>query len=332
LIENILDKQEKANIEKRRINSKISIKSRRNGKKFLKEIHTIPLEFRIDNEIDNQKVLEVVQLKCYYCFSNFQNFKLKSSIFSDLSKFKPVFYLIKTNIITTEQEDNMRIPASEKKVVIKDFIMERVINKFQNIKNLIKNISIKTKCTNECSKCISEPKYLEKLVSDTINITKPQLQVELKNHNHEFKDNKSKVFSKKELSSILEDHYNHFHSIYLNQNNSLKDSNITSDSSMSSLNLSKGLFSNKTLPITQDSNNRISIISTKQTKIINNIISIDKFCYICNKIYSSENEQDWINCDICGDSRLCGDCASSDEFTCINCIQRECEKQLKSKK
>jgi hypothetical protein len=37
----------------------------------------------------------------------------------------------------------MRISASEKKVEIKDFIMVRVINKFQNIKNLIKNISIK---------------------------------------------------------------------------------------------------------------------------------------------------------------------------------------------
>ena len=39
---------------------------------------------------------------------------------------------------------------------------------------------------------------------------------------------------------------------------------------MSSLTFSKGLFSNKTLPTTQDSNNRVSIISTKQSKIINN--------------------------------------------------------------
>jgi len=323
LIETILEKQENNNIKKRRINNKMSIRSRRKGKKLLKEINTIPLEFRMDNVIENQKVLEIISLKCYYCFSNFQNFKLKSSIFSDLSNFKTVFYLVKINQISNEQQNNMNIIANEKQVIIKDFIMERVVNKFQNIKNFIKNINNKTKCKNECSNCISEPKYLENLVSDLINISKIELKNELECHNHLFRNNQNNIYEKKELALILEEHYNHFHSKYLNQNISL---NNDSNKTMSSANCSIRIFSDTTLQT--DSNS----LSSKQPKIIIANLNNDKFCYICKDIYKSENEINWITCDLCGDSRLCGQCATSDEFTCLTCINHECEKQRKSRK
>lgn len=314
LIENILHHQNKANMEKRRINNKMTRRSILKGKKPLKEIETTLLEFRIDTENEDQKFLEIKSLKCYYCFSNYKNFKLQTCIFSDLLDFKPVFYLIKTQQISSEKQDNMIITTDEKKVQIKDYIIERVETKFNTINNMILNINKISKCKNECLNCDSVSLYKDKLYSDLINISKPELQSELINHNHETRDNDNKLYSKIELVLILEDHYNNFHSEYIN----LSKSQISDNDSLSK---SSNFSSNLNLELFNLNSSEISNKNSKKSKIYSNkiIIQNDKFCYKCNAIYVSANETSWIICEICEDSRLCGSCATSDEFTCSKC-------------
>jgi hypothetical protein len=193
----------------------MSIRSIRNRKSLLKEIITIPLEFRIDNNIENQKVLDVTGLKCYYCFSNYNNYKLESCIFSDLEQFQTIFYSIKIKPVDNKIE-KMISNIIEKEVEISDYIFERVETKFLNIKMLISNFNDrKSKCSNKCTDCRSEPIYLENIASNKIQ--KSDIQIELASHNHLIRNTESKLYSKSELAIILEEHYNKFHSKYLNQ-------------------------------------------------------------------------------------------------------------------
>ena len=152
------------------------------------------------------------------------------------------------------------------------------------------------------------------MYTDLINISKPQLQSELIIHNHETRDNDNKLYTKPELASILEDHYNNFHSKYIDLSKSQ-----TSDND--SLSISSNFSSNINLELFDLNNSEISNKNSKKTNIFSKKINIEtgKFCYKCNAVYVSANETSWIICEICEDSRLCGSCATSDEFTCSRC-------------